>query len=193
MRLAASLRFALQFSRSQDILRRYFVVNGFDGVLTMLGLLTGFYLGGATDLGIVIGVSLGADVALGISGVTSAYLSESAERRRMLSELEQAMVSDLSDSAHASAARLVPLLTGLVNGAAPVSMSLLVMTPLFLARAGIELPLPPVLFAIATALLCVFGLGVFLGRVAGTSWLWSGIKAVLIALLTIALIVLFER
>ena len=134
MRLTASLRFALQFSRSQDILRRYFVVNGFDGVLTMLGLLTGFYLGGATDLGIVIGVCLGAAIALGISGVTSAYLSESAERRRMLSELEQAMVSDLSESAHASAARLVPLLTGLVNGAAPVSMSLLVMTPLFLAR-----------------------------------------------------------
>jgi len=72
VRLAASLRFALQFSRSQDILRRYFVVNGFDGVLTMLGLLTGFYLGGATDLGIVIGVCLGAAVALGISGVTSA-------------------------------------------------------------------------------------------------------------------------
>ena len=192
MRLAASLRFALQFSRSQDILRRYFVVNGFDGVLTMLGLLTGFYLGGATDLGIVIGVCLGAAIALGISGVTSAYLSESAERRRMLSELEQAMVSDLSESAHASAARLVPLLTGLVNGAAPVSMSLLIITPLWLARAGVDLPLPPVLCALATALLCIFGLGVFLGRVAGTSWLWSGIKAVLIALFTIALISLFE-
>ena len=192
MRLAASLRFALQFSRSQDILRRYFVVNGFDGVLTMLGLLTGFYLGGATDLGIVIGVCLGAAIALGISGVTSAYLSESAERRRMLSELEQAMVSDLSESAHASAARLVPLLTGLVNGAAPVSMSLLVIMPLWLARAGVDLPLPPVLCAIATALLCIFGLGVFLGRVAGTSWLWSGIKAVLIALFTIALISLLE-
>jgi predicted membrane protein (TIGR00267 family) len=192
MRLSASLRFALQFSRSQDILRRYFVVNGFDGVLTMLGLLTGFYLGGATDLGIVIGVCLGAAIALGISGVTSAYLSESAERRRMLSELEQAMVSDLSESAHASAARLVPLLTGLVNGAAPVSMSLLIITPLWLARAGVDLPLPPVLCAMATALLCIFGLGVFLGRVAGTSWLWSGIKAVLIALFTIALISLFE-
>lgn len=159
----------------------------------MLGLLTGFYLGGATDLGIVIGVCLGAAVALGISGVTSAYLSESAERRRILSELEQAMVSDLSDSAHANAARLVPLLTGLVNGAAPVSMSLLVIAPLWLARAGVDLPLPPVLCAIATALVCTFGLGVFLGRVAGTSWLWSGIKTVLIALLTIALIFLLEH
>lgn len=193
MRLAESLRFALQFSRSQDILRRYFVVNGFDGVLTMLGLLTGFHLGGPIDLGIVIGVCLGAAVALGISGVTSAYLSESAESRRMLSELEQAMVSDLSDSAHANAARLVPVLTGLVNGAAPVFMSMLVIAPLWLARAGISLPMPPVPCAMATALLCIFALGVFLGRVGGTSWLWSGIKAVLIALLTIALIFLLER
>lgn len=99
----------------------------------------------------------------------------------------------MSDSAQANAARLVPLLTGLVNGAAPVSMSLLIIAPLWLARAGVDLPLPPVLCAIATALLCMFGLGVFLGRVGGTSWLWGGIKTVLIALLTIALIFLLER
>jgi hypothetical protein len=38
--------------------------------------------------------------------------------------------------------------------------------------------------------LCIFGLGVFLGRVGGTSWLWSGTKTLLVALVTILIILL---
>jgi len=172
--------------------RRYFVVNGFDGALTMLGLTTGFYLGGDVALDVVISACLGAAVALAISGVSSAYLSEAAERRRALSELEQAMLTDLSDSAHGSAARLVPVLIALVNGAAPLLMSLLIIAPLWLARAGLVLPLAPLPAAITTAFVCIFGLGVFLGRVGGTSWLRSGVKTLLIALVTVLLILLLE-
>ena len=163
-------------------MRRYFVVNGFDGALTMLGLITGFKLGAEVDIGVVVGACVGATIALGVSGVSSAYLSESAERRRMLSELEHAMVSDLSSSAHASAARVVPLFIALANGAAPVFISLLIITPLWLSRAGVGLPLAPLTAAIATAFVCIFSLGAFLGRVGGTSWVRSGIKTVFIAL-----------
>ena len=42
----------------------------------------------------------------------------------------------------------------------------------------------------ALALLVIFLLGVFLGRVAGVSWLYSGIRTLLVALLTAALIYL---
>jgi len=184
------LRSLLRVSSSQGIARRYFVVNGFDGALTMLGLNTGFYLSGDVDPRIVIGACLGAAIALGVSGVASAYLSESAERRRWLADLEQAMVSDLSDSAHGTAARVVPLLIALVNGLAPLLISALILTPLWLAQAGIPLPLAPLPAAIATAFACIFGLGLFLGRVAGTSRLWSGVKTLLIALATMALILL---
>ena len=34
------------------------------------------------------------------------------------------------------------------------------------------------------------GLGVFLGRVGRTSWLWSGVKTLLIALATVGLVLL---
>jgi predicted membrane protein (TIGR00267 family) len=184
------LRAALRFSRSHSIVRRYFVVNGFDGALTMLGVITGFQLGGEAELRVVIAACLGAAVALGVSGVTSAYLSEAAERRRSLAELEEAMVTDLSASVHGDAARAVPLLIAAVNGASPVLLSLIIITPLWLARAGIPLPLEPLPTAISTAFLCIFGLGVFLGRVGGTSWLLSGIKTLLIALVTVGLILL---
>jgi predicted membrane protein (TIGR00267 family) len=180
----------IHLAQTQGIIRRYAVVNGFDGALTMLGLLTGFSLGGDVPLETVIAACLGAAVALGVSGLTSAYLSESAERRRALAELEAAMVTNLEGSSHARAAQVLPWLVALVNGAAPVLVSLLIITPLWLARLGVTLPLEPLSSAIATAFLCIFGLGVFLGQVAGTSWLWSGIKTLLIALATMLLILL---
>jgi predicted membrane protein (TIGR00267 family) len=192
MRLITPAKLGLHLTHSRGIVRRYFVVNGFDGALAMLGLLTGFYLGPAVELGVVIGACLGATVALGMSGVTSAYLSESAERRRSLSKLEQAMLTDLADSEHANEARLVPWVIALVNGAAPVAMALLIMVPLWLALLGVPLPLAPLPSAIATAFLCIFGLGVFLGSVGGTHWLVSGAKAVLIAVATVLIILLVQ-
>lgn len=188
MAFLARLRTALRFSSSHAMARRYLVVNGFDGALTMLGLITGFRLGGDVDLEVVISACLGAAVALGVSGVTSAYLSEAAERRRSLAELEQAMVTDLSNSVHADVVRVVPLLIAGVNGASPVALCLIIIAPVWLARAGVPLPLEPLSAAIVTAFLCIFGLGVFLGRVGGTSWLRSGIKTLVIALVTVVLI-----
>lgn len=183
--------FLLRITHSQDILRRYFVVNGFDGALTMLGLLIGFMVSPPTQLSVVIGVCLGAAIALGMSGISSAYVSESAERKRALKQLEGAMIADLADSAHGRAARWVPLFTALVNGAAPVVMSLLILLPLWLANAGLSLPLPPLTSAAAIALLLVFLLGVYLGHIAGVSWLRSGIQTLLLAVATAGLIFWF--
>ena len=190
MRPLARVHLGLYLSLSRGIIRRYFVVNGFDGALTMLGLLTGFHIGGKVTLDVVIGACLGAAVALAISGLTIAYLSESAERRRSLSELEAAIVTDLSGTAHSNAVWVLPPLIALVNGIAPLLISLIIITPLWLAHAGMALPLAPLPTSIATALLCIFGLGVFLGRVGGTSWLWSGIKTLLVALVTMLIILL---
>jgi predicted membrane protein (TIGR00267 family) len=188
VKLWQHVQFLLGLTRSHGILRRYFVVNGFDGALTMLGLILGFYLSDSTDVSVVIAACLGAAIALGVSGVSSAYISEVAERRLELAELEGAMVKDLSASAHGLAARWVPLLTAIVNGSSPFLVSLLILTPLWLAEAG--MPLPPLLLAMATALFILFLLGVFLGRIAGVSWWRSGLQTLLIALVTAALILL---
>jgi predicted membrane protein (TIGR00267 family) len=190
MGLIERLRFWLRLGGSEPIVRRYLVVNGFDGALTMLGLITGFLLTGTEDLQVMIGGCIGAAVALGISGVTSAYLSEAAERRRSLAELEEAMVQDLSDSQHASAARFIPLLVALINGASPLLLSLIIISPLWLANAGVSLPFGPLRFSIFVALCSIFALGIFLGRIGGTHWLFSGMKTLLIGVLTIVLIML---
>jgi predicted membrane protein (TIGR00267 family) len=168
--------------------RRYFVVNGFDGALTMLGLITGFLISEPAELPVIISACLGTAIALGVSGVSSAYVSEQAERRRALSQLEDAMVADLQQGAHGEAARWIPMLVALVNGSAPLLICLIIILPLWLSHAGMELLLPPLYAAIAVAFILIFLLGVFLGRVAEIPWFRSGVQTLLIALLTILLI-----
>ncbi len=191
MNLLNQARFLLDISRTRDIVRRYFVVNGFDGALTMLGLIIGFLVSKPANLSVIINVCLGAAIALGMSGLSSAYISESAERKRALGKLERAMISDLQESAHGDATRWVPLLIALVNGLAPLIISLLILLPLWLSLAGVALPVPPLYAAIFIALLLTFLLGVFLGRIAGISWLRSGMQTLLVAVVTAALIYLF--
>lgn len=101
------------------------------------------------------------------------------------------MIADLRETAHGDAARWVPLWIALVNGAAPLFISLLILLPLGLSRAGFVLPLSPLYLAIIVALILIFLLGVLLGRIAGISWLRSGVQTLLVALMTAALIYLF--
>ena len=190
MTLPEQLRLLLTISRSESIARRYLVTNGFDGALTMLGLTMGFALSGGVDLGVAIRACLAAAIALGVSGLSSAYISESAERRMELQELEGAMVTELDSSAHGQAARLVPLLIAMVNGLAPFVASLLIITPLWLVQHGIRLPLGPFKSSIAVGFGLVFLLGAWLGATSGLSWLWMGLRTVVIALITGGLILL---
>lgn len=184
------LRFLLHITRSSGIARRYFVTNGFDGALTMLGLAMGFRISGVVAPTVMIAACMGTAIALGMSGLSSAYISEAAERRRELRELEEAMLADLNASAHARAARLVPVLIALVNGTAPFLISLLIMVPLWLGYFGISVKPSPIDAAIIVAFLVIFLIGVFLARVSGGFWLWTGLRTVAIAAVTSLLILL---
>ena len=188
MNILEDIHFLLHITRTRAIARRYFVVNGFDGALTMLGLAMGFYVSDNVDLGVAVSACFGAAVALGMSGLSSAYISESAEREKALRDLEEAMITDLKESAHGRAARLVPLLIALVNGAAPMLISLVIISPLWLAYLGMDLPVGPIEAAIALAFLAIFLLGSFLGQVTGRMWAASGLRALLVGLATALII-----
>ena len=183
----------LHLLRAGSITRRYLVTNGFDGALTMLGMVTGFYTSGMTNLSVAISACLGAAIALFISGLTSAYLSEKAEREKELRDLEQALVVDLKESDYGHASRYLPILVALVNGLSPLLLSLVILLPLFFAKQGYALSLSPFIIAIIVGLICIFGLGVFLGHISKTFWLWSGLKTLVIAIVTVAIILFFGR
>jgi predicted membrane protein (TIGR00267 family) len=188
----AQWRFIFGLTRAPFIARRYFVTNGFDGALTMLGLTIGFYTSPDVAITVVINACLGAAVALTVSGFASAYISEAAEREKELKELEQALLGDLEDTAHGRAARMASVFVAAVNGLSPLVIALLIITPLWLSQAGFALPLAPLELSIVVAFGILFLLGVFLGRVSGRFWLWSGIRTLLIALLTAGVILLIS-
>lgn len=190
MGLLRQFSLLLHVTRSHAIARRYFVVNGFDGALTMLGIVTGFYISGDASLTVIMSACLGATIALTMSGISSAYLSEAAERQQELKKLENAMVTDLSESTHGQAARYIPAFIAMVNGLAPLVISLLIIAPLWL-NAWLNVNLArPLVAAMANAFIIIFLLGVFLGKVSGTFWLLSGLRTLIIGLLTCVIIYL---
>lgn len=192
MNLFQELRFLLDISRSHRIARRYFVTNGFDGALAMLGLTMGFYITDTVAVSTVLNACMGTAIALMMSGLSSAYISEAAERQKELHELEQAMVTNLAHSAHGKAARLIPLLIALVNGGSPFFIAMFIISPLWLNQYGVVLPLGPLETSIAVAFGIIFLLGVFLGKISGTFWLWTGLRTLAIAVITGLLILLLQ-
>jgi len=187
------LAFLLYITGSRGIARRYVVVNGFDGALTMLGLIMGFHASGEVQAAVAVSACLGAAIALAVSGLSSAYLSEAAERRKALRELEKAMIVKLGSSAHGQATRLVPFIIALVNGLSPLLISVLIALPLWLSSQHIPLPVDPMNASIGVAFGVIFLLGIYLGKIEHSFWLWSGIRAVLIAAVTSAMIITLER
>ena len=90
------------------IARRYFVNNFYDGMLTVLGILLGFFIlifeseAHTVSSRIVMLTGLGTSISMFISGSTSSYLSEKAEQRKLKLELYKAMIlheMDENDSA----------------------------------------------------------------------------------------------
>jgi predicted membrane protein (TIGR00267 family) len=192
MSIGEQILLFMRITRSQQIARRYFIVNGFDGTLTMLGLLTGFYVSGQVVLPVAISVCLGAAIALGMSGLTSAYISEAAERKHELKNLEQAMIADLGESAFGKASRFMPFYIALINGLAPFLIALIIITPLVIGNLHPQILPKPLETAALLAFLITFLLGIFLGRISGHFWLWSGIRTLFIAIITSAMIYVFS-
>jgi len=184
-------RIIMHTKRAEGIARRYFITNGFDGALTLLGLMVGFASSENVDISIAITACLGASIALFMSGISSAYLSETAERKKELQDLESALLSDLSKSDYGKASRYVPVLVALVNGLSPLLIALLIISPLWLAQSGIQLPLSPFITAIILALAIIFLLGVLLSKLSKEFWLWTGLRTLAIAGLTVLIITMF--
>ncbi len=168
------------------IARRYFAMNAFDGVLTTIGVLAGNYLAGVRDLSIPIRTGIATSIAMGISGLWGAYLTETAERQRELSELEKVSLIDQTNTSIGRASRFAVIVVSIVDGLAPALAAMIVLIPLFL---GTLIDDPVLSYALAggTALLCLFGLGMFLGKVSNKNLIVFGMKTLLAGLVAIAI------
>ncbi len=174
----------VKLSGASGILRRYFVMNSFDGVLIILGVIVGSYVYGALDARYVVGVGVSASMAMAISGFTGAYVTERAERRRGLLNLEKAMLKSLDNSIHADASRMAKFWAAIVAGISPLLMAFISLSPFFASFYNL-IPFQTALY-LSLLLICfiLFILGMFLGRVSKESVFLSGFKMLVIGLAT---------
>ena len=180
-----SIRSALQrFSEFDSLVgiskiaRRYFAMNAFDGALTIIGVVMGNLVAGVGNTRIVISTGLSTSIAMGISGLWGAYLTESAEREREMDELSRVTLVEMKDTRIGRASRLAVLIVALVDGISPFLTAVIILIPFFFA--SLFPSLQTVYFtSLTVALVVLFLLGVFLGRVSGKSWIGFGIRTVL--------------
>jgi len=181
-----------RLSEAGEIARRAFVNNSFDGVLTMTGVVMGNFVVGVDDATVVLVTGLSTALAIGISGGWGAYLVESAERRQDIDELEQVTLTDLGDTKIGKASRAAVVTVAAVDGLSPFLSALVVVLPFFLVPL-----LPSVQYAyyaaIALAMLALFGLGMYLGRLSKRSLIMSGLRTALAGVVCMGLSYLLER
>ena len=178
-RISNRIRKYAEITEVGEIARRYFVMNAFDGALTTLGFIIGFFIAGVEDPNVVIVAVLAGALAMGISGIWGAYLAESAERKRELKMLERHMMTDLSKSIMARASRFAVIFSALIDGLSPALASIVGILPFFFGvGGGVSFA---VLFYISVGLNLgiLFLLGIFLGHVSKENVLVMGLKVVL--------------
>ncbi|MHA1932748.1 MAG: hypothetical protein ACW96X_09430 [Promethearchaeota archaeon] len=168
-----------------EIARRKFFNNCFDGALTCAGIVSGIFiifLGGTiqfTPQNVLI-TGLATTLAIGISGLWGAFLSEEAERKKKVYDMKRdmAIVKETTEFKNGEknkkenedktllekAENFATIVASLVDGGAPAVGSILPLIPFFF---GTALTVTHFIFSyIILAGLLVY-LGIFLGNISG--------------------------
>ncbi|MHA1668935.1 MAG: hypothetical protein ACTSX6_02970 [Candidatus Heimdallarchaeaceae archaeon] len=186
MKKIKQIRETLSFVEGENILRRYFVMNGFDGALTALGIIIGSIVANGISFTPqasdylnaknLLLVGIGASIAMGVSGFWIAYLTERAERTRDIKELEEQMVADLDGTKVSKANLWTAIIISFVDGFSPFLFSIIAISP-FLGVLWGWIPIG-ICYIIAMAIVVVevLILGLFLGAVSKENKLIYALK-----------------
>ena len=176
-----------QYSEISDlgeISRRYFVMNAFDGALTMLGVVIGAYISNIRSASTIISAGIAGSIAMAISGISGAYMTERAERLRKLKSLEKAMLKELRNSIHYRSHRFAVLVTSLTDGLSPFLSAMIVLSPFFLLNFGFLSWNIAFYLSIALTLIFLFSMGMYLAKVSEESMIMYGLQMLCVGILT---------
>lgn len=172
-----------------EIARRYFAMNSFDGVMTVMGVLFGAYFGGIREARLVIVAGVGVAIAMLVSGSWGSYLTEHAERKKSLHELEMHTLTNLHNTKIGKASKAATILVALVNGISPCLSAFVVLIPFFFSKfMSINLAF---YISAAIAFSILFLVGLFLGRISKQNLIISGIKMMVAGVVCAVLSLLF--
>ena len=182
----------LRYSKSEEYSRKYVVMNAFDGVMTVLGIILGSQLIGDGSAASVLGAGIGASLAMGISGVSGTYMAEKAEHVRKVKVIEKAMLKDIKDTVIGRAHMKAALINAVVYALAALLAGLFIISPYALVLTGVLSYQSAFLTSLLMSFALLFVLGVFLGRISGERLIISGAKAVGVGLATLLLLFLLN-
>lgn len=162
--------------------RRYFVMNTFDGTLTIFGVLLGSFLAGISSPHMIVTLGLGAGSAIFVSGVWGTYLSESAERAKSRKELEKKMLKNLDETEISRAGEFATIYVSLIDGISPLLAILLILIPFFASFFSVLDIISAYYISLLLCLASFVLLGVFLGKLSRENLILSALKTLLVGL-----------
>jgi predicted membrane protein (TIGR00267 family) len=173
-----------------EFARRAFANNAFDGVLTFLGILMGNLVLTEFHPSTIIKIGLSACLAIGMSGAFGRFLSERAERKRFLKQIEKNMFIDLSDSRLGQEAKKKAITISIIDGVSPALTAVIPLSPFFLAQASVIPVNVSIITSFALVFIVLFGLGMFLGKTSEENALLYGGLVVAVGFVTSLIIFL---
>jgi len=178
----------LEITDANAIARRYFIMNSFDGIVTILGILTGSLITGLTHLNTILGISISAAIGLAISGISGTLIAESEERKLEMKQLEESLLMDLKNSLYEKAVRASIIWVGIVDAVSPFIATIVAAVPLILGINNFIDPMTSLYSSIVICLLYLTGVGVFIGRLVKRNPLIEAMKLLGIGMLTTIII-----
>ncbi len=166
------------------ITRRYFVMNAFDGALTMLGVVIGAYVAKINEPGLIISAGVAGSVAMGASGISGAYMTEKAERIKKLKDLEHAMLADLENGVHRKSYRFAAAFAAIVDGVSPALAAMVVISPFFIATFGLIPSEIAFYSSIILTLIVLTLLGTYLAKISDENMIKYGLQMLIVGIMT---------
>ncbi|VVB65763.1 VIT family protein [Candidatus Gugararchaeum adminiculabundum] len=166
------------------------MLNAFDGSLTLFGLIVGSYFAGVTNPGLMITVGMSTIVAVSVSGIWGSFMTESAERRRDMIDLEKIMLRKLDKTELDDASKFAIKVTSLVDGLSPFASALVILFPFIISHVvyrGLHI-MEAYYISMALCLIVFFVLGAYLGKISRESMIMSGLKMLSAGLVAAALV-----
>ena len=187
-----SLHSIIRLLKKEEIARRYFIMNSFDGALTVFGIIIALYLSGIESTKIVVASCAGAAISLGVSGIWSGYASERAERIKKLKTLERHLMRDLSKTKVGLKTRTMTVLVALVNGISPTLVAVIIITPFIASNLGFFSIQTAYKASILLVALILFSLGAIVGGIAQEKILPNAVKMLLAGVVVAGVSILLE-
>lgn len=181
-RLLEDFRYYAKISSVGEVARRYFVMNAFDGTLTMLGIIMGSYFAVGVQPKFVVSAGLGAVLAMALSGFAGTFMTETAERKKRLKDIEKKLLIKLKGTEQEKSASFASIYAALVDGVSPALAALVCVFPYIIGLGGTINGDIVIHLSLAIGGVILFSLGFYLGKLSKENALVMGLRMILVGL-----------